>query len=459
MSLIYKNFLKNIKKHPNKIFIYDLKKSYTGYDCLNYLHKISKFIKLNKIKNIGIKSKNSFHWAIWYLASDRYCQRIFIIKKDINSKILNNLKKKYKLDCVVSTNGKKLISFNKTNKVDKNEREDILFTSGTTNFPKGVVIKEKSFLHVVKILTRKFDQSNSDLELLSMPFDHSFGLVRLRCCLYSGTQMLISDGLKNFPDIFSFSKKKKITGLSLVPSGVELIRILLKNKVNEFSNYLKYFEIGSSSLNNKTRLWLKNNFKNTNILHHYGMTEASRSFLISRGKKDKLNLSNNIIGNVIPGCKYKIDYKTKKNKGELLIKGKNLFYNYLDIKDKTKKLNNEWFRTGDICEKIGRNIKLIGRVDNQFNIGGNKVQAEFIESMIESLNYVDKCLCFKVKDEFYGEKIAVIIEKKRSIKKELINKMINILFKKYPDFYNPKIILFKKVLLTSNKKKIRNFRN
>ena len=45
MSLIYENFLKNIKRYPNKIFIYDLKKGYSGKDCLGYLNKIEKFIR------------------------------------------------------------------------------------------------------------------------------------------------------------------------------------------------------------------------------------------------------------------------------------------------------------------------------------------------------------------------------------------------------------------------------
>ena len=50
----------------------------------------------------------------------------------------------------------------------------------------------------------------------------------------------------------------------------------------------------------------KKNFKNTTIIHHYGMTEASRSFLIASGNKDDLKKNINQIGTIIPGCKYKI---------------------------------------------------------------------------------------------------------------------------------------------------------
>ena len=194
-----------------------------------------------------------------------------------------------------------------------------------------------------------------------MPFDHSFGIVRLRCCILAGTKMLVTDGLKRFPEIFKFSQENKLSGLSLVPSGLALIKLLLKNKVNLFNRNLKYFEIGSSNINNEQRLWLKKKFYKTEIIHHYGMTEASRSFLISRGVKDNLKNTNKI-GKIIPECKYKID----KTSNELLLKGRNLCDGYFDQENNKDKFFDGWFRTGDIVKK--NELYLVGRVDNQFNI-------------------------------------------------------------------------------------------
>ena len=288
-----------------------------------------------------------------------------------------------------------------------------------------------------------------------MPFDHSFGLVRLRCCILRGTKILVTDGLKNFPEIFKFSQENNLTGLSLVPSGLALIKILLKNKVNLFSKKLKYFEIGSSFINQDKRAWLKKNFLYTKILHHYGMTEASRSFLVERGIGDNLNNTNNKIGKIISGCKFKILRKNTTN-GELLLKGKNLFEGYLAKEQNNAKFINGWFRTGDIVKKKGQDLYLMGRVDNQFNIGGNKVQAEMIEDMIESISYVNKCLCFTLSDEIYGNRLGLKISKKNNIKKDKLIKIIKKNLSKLPDFYMPKEILFKKIQLTKNGKKNRN---
>ena len=457
MSEIYENFYRNTKKNPSKIFIYSLNKNYSGKDCQNLLKKTIEFIKLNKIRKIGIKSINSIDWIILYLAADKLCNQIFVIKNNFSKNVVKKLKNKYKIDYIATTIPKKLIKLKKRNvqKKTESDRADILFTSGTTDIPKGVIIKINSILHVIKILINKFRHKNNDLELLSMPFDHSFGLVRLRCCLYIGSKILVNNGLINFPSIFYFSKHIKITGLSLVPSGIQIIKNLLKNKIQDFSQNLKYFEIGSSTINFETRKWLKKNFKKTNILHHYGMTEASRSFLIKRGLEDNLKLSNDVIGNSIDGCYYKL---SESPRGELLLKGKNLFYGYLHENENKKKFENRWYRTGDIFEKNNKKLKFLGRKDNQLNIGGNKVQAEYIENLIEKLSSVNKCQCIQVNDKIYNKRLSLYVEKKASVKKKTVISAIKKNLSEFPDYYHPKFIVFKKIKLTKNGKKIRRLR-
>ena len=456
MSAVYDNFYKNIKKYPKKIFIYSINKIYTGRHCYELLKKTEKFLILNNIKTIGIKSLNNLDWIILYLASDKLCNRIYIIKNNFSNKTVSNLKKKYNIEFIAKQIPKKIVKLrrNTLTKKKSSKREDILFTSGTTNLPKGVIISKKSFLHVIKILTRKLKHNKNDLELLSMPFDHSFGLVRLRCCLYKGSKILVNNGLTNFPAIYNFSQKNKITGLSLVPSGILVIKSLLRNKVKEFSKNIKYFEIGSSEINFETRDWLKKKFKTTNIIHHYGMTEASRSFLINRGLKDNLNFSSDIIGNILDGCEYKI---SNNFKSELLLKGKNLFEGYLNQNENEKRIENGWFKTGDIVKKKGRTLKLIGRIDNQINIGGNKLQAEFIEDLIEKINNVEKCLCFQINDEIFSKRIALQIQKKQNVNNNEIISSIKKTLEDYPEYYQPKEIFFKKIKFTKNGKKIRNF--
>ena len=472
MTIIYQHSVINFKKNPKKTFFFNLKHKLSGSDCLTLLLKITKFLKKNKITTIGIFCKNTIYWPLWYLAADAHCKDLFIINSLFEDKLVDKLQKRYKIQYIAKNlddlqNKKASISLDKFNNkflnqrfIKKGQKNNIIFTSGSTGFPKGVIVPESAYFHVAKALIKKLNQKKTDLELLSMPFDHSFGLARLRCVLVSGGSALITDGLKNFPSIYKFSQTNIITGLSLVPSGIEIIKYLLKKKVNNFSNRINYFEIGSSAISEELRFWLKNNFKKSKIFHHYGTTEASRSFLRPRGHNDDFKISNNWIGKIINDCKYKLDKQislANKKQGELLIKGKNLFLDYLEHNDNKNKKKDGWFKTGDLCKEENSKVFLMGRLDNQMNVGGKKIQAEKIEAIIEELREVKNCLCFQVPDKIWINKIICLIETNNYTYKHNLEKSILNIFNNYPNHYKQLTIKFlHQVPITDNGKKLRD---
>ena len=464
MSLIYQSSKINFENNKNKIFFDSLNISFTGEKCLSLLKKASDFLEEKNIKRIAIISKNCICWPIWYIASDKFCNNVFVISPDLENNIIKKILAEN--DIQLTIKNPDLLLKDSFIDIDvkpifneelNNSRKDILFTSGTTNMPKGVVISEESFCHVARILIKKLNMSSNDNELLSMPFYHSFGLTRLRCVLLSHSQAFIADGLKNFPTVYKISKDKRLTGLSLVPAGISIIKSLLRKKVKEFSSNIKYFEIGSSSIDFELRVWLKENFESSKIIHHYGMTEASRSFLRERGVKDNFDIADEWVGEPIDGCSFQIDFNDSDelNTGELMIKGLNLFDTYIDKKLNNNKFMDGWFKTGDICKIENKKIFLIGRNDNQFNIGGFKVQAELIEKIVEELPEVKNSLCFNNKNDLINEKINCIIELKNNDDIQIFKSKIKQKFKDLPTYYMPEKFLFKKVNLTSNGKKIR----
>ena len=158
-----------------------------------------------------------------------------------------------------------------------------------------------------------------------------------------------------------------------MPSALEILKEFAKSRSNE-KLCIGYMEIGSSSISLETRRWLKEFFPRTKIWHHFGMTEASRSFFIERGAKDKLEEGFDI-GDAAPGVSWKIRRKTSKNKGELWIAGKNLATSYPFDSSLTK----ERFRNGGFYRRFSKltdgKIKLVGRLDSKINVGGLKLIA------------------------------------------------------------------------------------
>lgn len=457
---LHKRALKNFKGNPEKTFFYSLTDSYNGKLCQKKILEYVNILENIKVKSVAINLKNSIDWVLWYIASDYVCKHVYLISSDFSNSLTNKIIQKYNIDLLIRLeNGKISLHQPKDSPfscyLNSTDRSDIIFTSGTTGIPKGAVISEKSFLHVSNELIKKTEQNENDLELLSMPLDRSFGLARLRTCLLSGSSCLITDGLKDFPSIYRFSKEIKITGISLVPSALQIIILQLRKKSRVFTENIKYFELGSSSLIEEQEEWIKNNFENTIILHHYGMTESSRAFL--KRLDIKKNLPKRFVGKPLNGVKFKINMKGHDNneEGELLLKGKNLFSGYLEDFDNKSKLKDGWFRTGDICLQKNDKVYLIGRSDNQINIGGVKIQAEKIEEILESMECVEESICFQIPDKILGNSVAAIL--KLSSKTEDIKKYIEEVFKNFPQYYRPtKIQIVDSIPKTFNGKKLRD---
>ena len=179
-----------------------------------------------------------------------------------------------------------------------------------------------------------------------------------------------------------------------------------------------------------------------------------------RGHKDDFKISNNWIGETIDDCEYMLNKKKSlinKNQGELLIRGKNLFLDYLEQSDSKNKKKDDWFKTGDLCKEENSKVFLMGRLDNQLNVGGEKIQAEEIESIIEEFKEVKNCLCFQIADKIWINKIICLIETNNYKHKHNLEKSILNFFDNYPKHYKQMTIKFLyKIPATSNGKKLRD---
>ena len=467
MSRLAKKFLGHLKKNKEKVFFYTFDHKLTGSECLTLIEEIRLFLDEHSIQTVAISSKNSIYWPIIYIASKISAKDVFIFDPNMPLSSISKTIQKFSIECIFPeldlSNGfdiSKVAIYenNLGNRVLKGNSNDVLFTSGTTADSKGVVISEEAYCHVAYVLIKTLKQVDTDLELLSMPFYHSFGLTRLRTLFLVGQTGFIADGLKKFPEIYKFSKAYSFTGLSLVPSAIAIIKDMLRSKARAFVSNVRYLEIGSSSISFDSRVWLKDNFLNAKVIHHYGMTECSRAFIRCRGLEDDFNVDDSWIGEPLDGCDYKI--AGSKNGGELLLKGKNLFTGYLQDKLTEAKMYGDWLKTGDVCTVQNGNILLLGRVDNQINIGGEKVQAENIELIIESLPPVKGCICFGVKDDILGSVLTAIVEIEEAnskINNDVFKTLVDGVFKDHPLFYKPRTISFVNNLpLTQNGKKIRD---
>lgn len=467
-SKLAKEYLLEVFRNQERIFMYKDDQKYSGRVLLHIINEFCNSLKKDDKDVVIIKSINSIEWVLFYLSAKIMNKVIFVISEENTEEIFDSIQKNFGVSIIFKNNNLILENSSAYSKqtsdlsiFDKDIAYDCIFTTGTTGTPKGVIIKEDAYLHTAESLIKKSKQHNTDIELLSMPFSHSFGLARLRVCLFNKQSFHVSDGLRDFPKIYKKFIDKKINGLALVPSAIEIIKLMLRNNSSKFGSCVKYFEIGSSSLSIDSRKWLKENFTKTHIFHHYGMTEASRSFFIDRGEKDKMNKTENYVGEVSSdSVKFKLKYFNNKRHGEILIKGPHLAEGYLVLDEQIKfeKING-WFHTNDFGLEEKNKLILLGRMNSMINVGGQKVYAEEIEDSIEKIYGISSVICTSIKDNIMGEVPAILVQ----IDKDVFTsdndaaEEIKIFTQSLQTFKRPRAVVFTECLpLTKGGKKIRN---
>lgn len=300
-----------------------------------------------------------------------------------------------------------------------NDSADILFTTGTTGEPKGVILSHRNIAESANNINSFIGNNHNDIELLAMPISHSFGLARLKCVLSAGSTLVLLGSIVNIKRMFRIFDEHKITGFGMVPASWSYIKKMSGNKLAEYSNQLNYIELGSAYMSPEDKMELVDLFPKTRLCMHYGLTEASRStfmeFNTSIDYLDTIGKSSpNVTINIFDKKGNKL---SKEEEGEICIKGNHVSRKYLNI-DKKDLFYGEYFRTGDIG-LINRKdyIVLKGRLNEIINVGGKKLSPMEVEGKIKGFDSELEAVCIGISDAngILGEVVKAFVVKGNSI--------------------------------------------
>ena len=299
------------------------------------------------------------------------------------------------------------------------DNADILFTTGTTGEPKGVILSHRNIAQSVNNINSFIGNNHNDIELLAMPISHSFGLARLKCVLSAGGTLVLLGSIVNMKRMFRIFDENKITGFGMVPASWSYIKKMSGNKLAEYSNQLNYIEFGSAYMSAEEKMVLSDLFPNTRLCMHYGLTEASRStFMEFNSSIDHLDTIGKPSPNVIIDI---FDEKGNKlsneEEGEICIKGNHVSKEYLNI-DKNDLFYGEYFRTGDIGLINNKGyIVLKGRSKEMINVGGKKLSPIEVEDKIKEFDSELEAVCIGISDMkgVLGEVVKAFVVKGNSV--------------------------------------------
>jgi long-chain acyl-CoA synthetase len=295
---------------------------------------------------------------------------------------------------------------------DLDEVADILYTTGTSGRPKGVVLTHGNIAHAALNIATFLGQSSDDLELVPVPLSHSFGLGRLRCMALVGTALILEHGLRNPRVILDYLGEGGATGLALVPAGFEVLRRLAKDGFAAAGRGLRYVEIGSAPMSPELRAWLVRSLPRARLCHHYGLTEASRAAFLQLDAETPPGA----IGAASPNVEIAIRDPDGRplppgSEGELCVRGAMVMREYLKQPELTREvLRDGELRTGDIgyADHTGR-IFLVGRMSDIINVGGLKVAPVEVEEVLSTYAGVQDVACVGVPDPIAGERVKAFV--------------------------------------------------
>lgn len=305
---------------------------------------------------------------------------------------------------------------------------DLLYTTGTTGHPKGVLLSHANILSAARHINAVVNTDPDDAELVPIPLSHSFGLGRLRCMALTGNTLIIEPNLNNIATVLMCLLALKATGLALVPAGFEIMRRLTRDRIGDAAETLRYIEIGSAPINPDTKQWLMDLLPDTRIYHHYGMTEATRS-VFTEYHRDKDRPGS--IGLPSPGVNVKILDEDGLSvpmgtPGEIVISGGMIMQGYWGQSELTQSsISHEGFRSGDVGYMDSEGyLYLVGRKSDLINIGGLKVEPSGVESLLNQYPGIVESMCVGIPDPdgITGEAVqAYIVCEETVSSKDIIN--------------------------------------
>ena len=303
--------------------------------------------------------------------------------------------------------------------IEEHRKAMILYTSGTTSKPKGVVTTHGNISAQITSLIEAWEWSENDRILHVLPLHHIHGIINALCCaLWVGASCEMMARF-NAEKVWARFIKSDLTLFMAVPTiyvkliaAWERVGSEEKEKMSTACNKMRLMVSGSAALPvNILEKW--KTICGHTLLERYGMTEIGMA------------LSNPLygertpgyVGTPLPGVDLQLVEDTgeiiteEMKEGEIQVKGENVFLEYWNNAQSTQAVfQGGWFRTGDIAIIKNGCYRILGRNSTDIiKTGGYKISALEIEEVLRSHPKIAECAVVGINDEEWGERICAAI--------------------------------------------------
>lgn len=344
----------------------------------------------------------------------------FICMKEVESKEINNIPKIKKIGKEELDKGNK--EFFEL-KIEPEKTSIILFTSGTTSLSKAVMLSQKNIASNVHSMNAAEKLYNTDVNLVMLPFHHTFGSTGIILMLNNGVRNVFCDGLRHIQEnmkeykvsVFvcvplileamhkrillevkkqgkekTINRAKKLSN-ALLKVGIDVRKKLFKQLLDKLGGNMRFVVSGAAAIDKQ----VAEDFNSWGILtiQGYGLTETSPVLCAENEKCLKLGS----VGIPLIDVEVKIDNPNEKGIGEIIAKGPNVMLGYYKNEEATKNsLIDGWYHTGDLgyIDRSGY-LFITGRKKNVIVLkNGKNIYPEEIEMLLKKNLEIKECMVY-----------------------------------------------------------------
>ena len=304
--------------------------------------------------------------------------------------------------------------------VDPYDVVNMQYTSGTTGFPKGVMLSHVNILNNGYSIGKRQDFGPKDRVCLPIPMFHCFGCVLgVMACVNHASTMVILEAY-NPLHVMASIDQEKCTALYGVPT---MFLAVLEHKMFKHFDFssLRTGIMAGSVCPEPVMRRVADEMNMTELTSVYGLTEASPGMTQTHCKVDSLERRVTTVGRHFPGVDVRIlDPETgqeceRGQAGEVCCKGYNAMKGYYKMPEATAEvIKNGWLHSGDlgVMDEEGF-VTITGRIKDMIIRGGENISPKEVEEFLYHLEGVEDVQVVGVPSRKYGEEVgAFIIAKK-----------------------------------------------
>ena len=300
--------------------------------------------------------------------------------------------------------------------VDIHDVCNMQYTSGTTGFPKGVMLTHYNVVNDGKCIGDRMDLSTADRMMIQVPMFHCFGMVLAMTASMTHGVTMCPLPYFNPKSSLACINQERITAFHGVPT---MFIAMLEHEdfdKTDFS-YMRTGIMAGSPCPISVMQDVVNKMNMKEITIVYGQTEASPGCTMS-STDDSLEVRVATVGRALPEIECKIvDPNTGEEvpdgvDGEFIARGYNIMKGYYKMPLETAQAIDAegWLHTGDIaCRTPDGNYRITGRLKDMIIRGGENIYPKEIEEFIYTHPKVSDVQVIGVPDEQYGEAIMACV--------------------------------------------------